>query len=143
YTAASDRSVAGDVADADDDELGRLHRCEADGKALDSLVDVALGRGLGVALHEVGVSWRGTLEGSPPEEVVHEGADGEPDLSPERLAVGLEDHPPGAPVAALLQEEGHPPHGDVLPLGRQPVGPLQGAAPPDDVPDRLLDGAKS
>ena len=34
-----------------------------------------------------------SLEGSLAEEVVHEGADVEPDLSPERLIVGLEDHP--------------------------------------------------
>ena len=49
-----------------------------------------------VALHEVGFLRRRALEGALPEEALHEGAEVEPDLGPERLVVRLENHPLGA-----------------------------------------------
>ena len=56
-------------------------------------IDVVLGGGLLVALDEVGLARRFALEGALAEEVLHKGTDVEPDLGPQRLVVGLEDHP--------------------------------------------------
>jgi hypothetical protein len=65
-------------------------RREAHDDVDDAAVDVALGRGLLVALDEVGFLRRLALEGALAEEVVHEGADVQADLRPERLVIGLE-----------------------------------------------------
>ena len=52
-----------------------------------------LRRGFAVALHEVRFARRFALERALPEEALHERADVEPDLRPERLVVRLEHHP--------------------------------------------------
>ena len=69
-----------------------------------------------VALHEVGLARRRALERALAEQVVHERADVEPDLRPQRLVVGLEHHPLRAAVEALLDEQREAPHRQVLPL---------------------------
>ena len=74
-----------------------------------------------VALDEIGLARRLALEGALPEQVVHEGADVQPDLRPQRLVVRLEHHPLRAAVEALLEEERQAPHRHVLPLGGQRV----------------------
>src|SRR5690348_303852 len=90
------------LLDADEDELGRLERREADQDVHDASVDVVLRRRLAVALDEVGLLGRRPLEGALPEERVHERAAVESDLRPERLVVRLEDDPLRAAVQALL-----------------------------------------
>ena len=76
---------------------------------------------------------RRALEGALAEQVVHERADVQADLRPERLVVGLEDDPLRCPGRALLDVQGRPAHGDVLPLARLLVGAVQRAGAPADV----------
>ena len=87
-------------------------------------------------LHEVGLARRRSLERALAEQVVHEGADVEPDLRPQRLVVGLEDDPLRAAVEALLDEERGAPHRDVLLLVGELVGAPQRARAPDDAARR-------
>ena len=70
------------------------------------------------------------LEGALAEEVVHKGADVQADLRPERLVVGLKDHPLGAAVEALLDVERQAADGDVLLLGGQLIGAAVACARP-------------
>ena len=123
-------SRAGELLQPDDDELGRLQRREPDDDVDDAEVDVVLRRRLGVALDEVRLARRRALEGALAEQVVHERADVEPDLRPERLVVRLEHHPLRPAEQALLEEERRAPHGDVLPLGGERVGALRACALP-------------
>src|SRR5574338_296045 len=69
------RNVAGDLLDLQNDELRGLQRCEADQDVHDTEVDVRLGRGLAVALHEVSLLRRAALEGTLAEQALHECAD--------------------------------------------------------------------
>ena len=101
---------------------------------LTTQVDVVLGRRLAVALDEVGVARRRPLERALAEQVLHEGADVQPDLRPERLVVRLEHDPLGAAVQALLEEQGEPPDRDVLVLVRLDVGAAQRPRAPDHAP---------
>ena len=116
--------LAGDLLQPDDDELGRLQRREADHDVDDAEVDVVLRRRLGVALDEVRLARRRALERALPEQVVHERADVEPDLRPQRLVVRLEDDPLRAAEQRLLEEQRRAPDRQVLPLatraGRRP-----------------------
>ena len=85
-----------------------------------------------VALHEVGFLRRLALEGALPEQVVHERADVEPDLRPERLVVRLEHHPLRAAVETFFEEERRAAHRNVFLFVGQPIGPAQRARAPDD-----------
>src|SRR5262249_19522303 len=114
-----DLDLAGDLLELDDHELGRLEWSEADDDVDDAEIDVVLRGGLLVTLHEVRVSWRAPLERPLAEEIVHEGAHVEPDLSPERLIVRLEDHPLCSPEQAFLDVQSQSPNRDVLVLIRQ------------------------
>src|SRR5262249_46993886 len=96
------RDLSSHLLDLDDHELRRLERREPHEDVDDAEVDVGLRGRLLVALHEIGLAWGLALEGALPEEVLHEGADVEPDLGPERLVVRLEDHPLRAAEEALL-----------------------------------------
>src|SRR6266540_2229507 len=125
--------LPGELLDPDDDELGRLERCEADEDVDDAVVDVGLRRRLLVALDEVRLPRRGALEGPLTEEVVHERPHVEPDLRPQRLVVRLEDDPLGTAVEALLEEEREATNRDVLPLGCLRVGAVERASAPGDV----------
>src|SRR6476646_3843321 len=93
WTASLGLELPGDLLDLDDDELGRLERSEADDDVHDPAVDVRLGRRLLVTFHEVGVPRGGPLERPLAEEAVHEDADVQADLGPERLVIRLEDDP--------------------------------------------------
>src|ERR1051326_7443646 len=126
-------NLAGDLLDLDDHELGGLERREADDDVDDAEIAVVLGRGLGVAPHEVRVLGRGPLEGALAEQVVHEGADVEPDLRPERLVRRPRHAPPAPAVQRLLEVQGQAADGDVLPLRRQHVGAVERACPPTEV----------
>jgi hypothetical protein len=84
------------LLDLDDHKLGGLERREADQDIHGAEVDVILGRRFFVALDEVGLTGRSTLEGSLDKEIVHERGDVEPDLRPEGSSLGSEDDPPGA-----------------------------------------------
>ena len=114
-------NLASHLLDLDDDELGRLERRKADHDVDDAAVDVVLRRRLPVALDEVGLPRRPALEGALAEQVVHEGADVQADLRPQRLVVRLEDHPLRAAIQAFLDEEREPADRDVLPLRGQAV----------------------
>src|ERR1044072_6791711 len=78
-TSSSCLDLASHLLDLDDHELGGLQRLEADDDVDDTQVDIVLGCGLLIALDEVCVSRRAALEGTLPEEVVHECADVEAD----------------------------------------------------------------
>src|SRR5512132_2743052 len=116
YRAASGCDLTRDLLDLDDDELRWLERGKADNDVHDAQVDVGLSRGLAIALHEVRIARRAALERALSKQALHEGADVQADLRPERFVVGLEDHPLRAAVQAFLEEERHAPHRYVLPL---------------------------
>src|SRR4051812_22710754 len=107
--------LLGDLLDLKDHELRRLERRESDHDVDDALVDVGLGGGLAAALDEERVARRRALERPLLEERLHERADVEADLGPERLVVGLEDDPLRAAEEALLDVEGQATDGDVFP----------------------------
>src|SRR2546425_7825432 len=85
--------LTSDLLDVEDHELGGLERGEPDPDIDDAEVAVVLRGGLRVDLDEERLARRGPLEGALPEEIVHECADVQPDLRPERLVVRLEHHP--------------------------------------------------
>src|SRR5262249_13078938 len=126
--------LAGDLLELDDHELGRLEWSEADDDVDDAEIDVVLRGGLLVTLHEVRVSWRAPLERPLAEEIVHEGAHVEPDLSPERLIVRLEDHPLCSPEQAFLDVQSQSPNRDVLVLIRQLVRATESPRSPHHAP---------
>src|SRR5688572_1951772 len=94
-------NLSGHLLELEHDELGRLERREAHHDVDDAAVDVALGRGVLVALDEVRLSRCAALECALPEQIVHEGANVESDLGPEWLVVGLE-HDPLEPAKETL-----------------------------------------
>ena len=100
----------------DDDELGGLERREADHDVDDAQIDVVLGRGLLVALDEVSLARRRTLERTLPEEVVHERADVQTNLRPQSLVIRLEDHPLRAAIETFLDEQRRATDGNVFPF---------------------------
>src|SRR3954468_15366012 len=100
---AASRRCAGELLQADDDELGRFERGESDDDVDDPAVDVVLGGGLRVAPDEVGLTRRPALERTLAEQALQEGRDGGADLLPQRLVVRLEHHPLGTAEEALLQ----------------------------------------
>src|SRR5215216_6285528 len=120
-TASSRLDLAGDLLDPQDDELHRLERREPDEDVHDAAVDVVLRGRLLVALDEVRLACARALERALPEQGLHEGADVEPDLRPERLVVRLEHDPLRPAVQALLDVEREPPDRHVLPLRRELV----------------------
>ena len=87
------------------DEFGRLERREADDDVDDAEIDVVLRRRFLVAFDEVGFARRLALERALAEQVVHERADVEPDLRPERFVVRLEHNPLRAAIETFLDEE--------------------------------------
>src|SRR5918996_1125825 len=76
--------LTGQLLDADDHELRGLQRREPDEDVHDPEVDVVLGGGLRVDLDEVRLPRRLPLEGSLPEQVLHERPDVEAQLRPQR-----------------------------------------------------------
>src|ERR1043166_9080631 len=119
------------LLDLDDDEFGRLERREADDDVHHAAVDAVLGGRFLVALDEVGVARRRALERPLAEEAVHERAEVQADLRPERLVVRLEDHPLRAAVETLFEIERQAADRNVLPLRGQAVVALQRARAPD------------
>src|SRR3954471_4490139 len=129
---SSDLRGGAELLDVDQHELRRLERCETDEDVHDSPVDVVLRVVLRVALDEVRLLGSTALEHALPPQGVHERTHVEPDGGPQRLVVGLEDHPLGAPVEALLDEQRRAAHRHVLPLAGQAVVTLAGPGAPDD-----------
>src|ERR1044072_8357953 len=124
--------AAGHLADADDDELRRLQRGEADVEVHDAAVDVVLRRGLAGALDEGRTARRGALEGALPEQARHERVDVQAELAPQRLVVALEDRPLRPALQAFLAGERHAPPGQVLLFAAEAAGAAKGAGAPDD-----------
>src|SRR5690606_1132256 len=106
--ASSHGHLAGHLLDLDDDELGRLERGEPDHDVDDPEVDVGLGGGLLVALHEVRLPRGPPLERALAEQGLQERPDVQPDLRPQRLVVRLEHDPLRPPVETLLEEQREP-----------------------------------
>src|SRR3954467_1146724 len=104
--------LAGQLLDPYEHELGRLQWGKADEDVHDASVDVRLRGCLRIALDEVRVLGCRTLERALSEERVHERADVQPELSPERLVVGLENDPLQAAVQAFFEVQGCSPHRD-------------------------------
>src|SRR2546423_15337026 len=86
----------------DDDELGGLERREADDDIDDAEIDVVLRRRLFIALDEVSILRRLPLKRALSEKVVHESADVETNLRPERLVGRVGDDPPQTAQEALV-----------------------------------------
>src|SRR5215218_10932026 len=105
------------LLDLDDHELSGLERRESDDDVHDPAIDVALCRRFLVAFDEVRVPGRTALERALAEQVLHERAEIQAQLRPERLVVRLEDRPLASAVEALLDVQRKPPHRHVLPLG--------------------------
>src|ERR1700730_5687747 len=97
--------LAGDLLDLDHDELSRFERRESDDDVDDAQIDVVLGGCGGIATYEIGLGRRGALERALPEQVLHEGADVQPDLRPERFIVRFEDDPLSTLIEAGLEEQ--------------------------------------
>src|SRR5437763_7350398 len=129
------RDLAGQLLQLDDDEFRRLERSEPDLDVHHARVDVVVGGGLLVALDEVRLLRGLALEGALTEEALHEGAEVQPDLRPERLVVRLEHDPLGTAVHALLEEQRRAPDRHVLPLRGEHVRALQRARAPGDPAD--------
>src|SRR5439155_8429590 len=69
------------------------------------------------------------------EQAVHEDADIEPNLSPQRLIIGLEDDPLRAAIEAFLDEKREPADRDVLVFVRKLIGAAHCARAPHHAPD--------
>src|SRR2546422_2188315 len=97
-SSASGLDLAGDLLDLDHDELSRLERREPDEDVHDAAVHVILCRCLLVAFHEVRVAWGLAGKGALAKQTVHERADVEANLRPQRFVVRFEHHPLGAAI---------------------------------------------
>src|SRR5260221_9697809 len=86
------------LLDLDDHKLRWLQRGKPDNDVNDAEVNVRLGGRLFVTLYEISVTWCLTLKGSLTKEILHESADFEGNLGPQRLVVWLKDNPFGTPV---------------------------------------------
>src|SRR5205085_5207394 len=125
------RELPGYLLNLDDDELGRVERREAHQDVHDAQVNTGLRIILGIAFHEVSLRGAGALERALEEESLHEGADIEADLAPERRVVRLEDNPLCAVVEAGFDVERETPDRYVFPLGAGLIVALQRASTPD------------
>src|SRR6185437_2014327 len=94
--------LPGHLLDLNDHELCGLERCEPHQDIDDSEIDIVLSRRLTVAFDEVRLCGRLALEIALPKEILHKGADVEPDRRPQRLIIRLEDHPLCSAIEALL-----------------------------------------
>src|SRR4029453_3230709 len=116
-----------ELGELEDDELGGLHRGDADLAGDLPEVD-GLGRvGLVVALDEEGLGRGGGEQCALAPFHDQERGDGAPDLGPQVAVVGLEHHPVGVVEDRLLQVVEQPTHVDVAP--RRVAG--EGAGAPD------------
>src|ERR1700682_167856 len=104
------------LLDLDDDKLGGLQGRKANQDVDDPVVLIGWCSGLAVALHEVSLLRRRSLERALPEKCLHEGSDVETDLRPQRRIVGFEHNPFGAAIKALFDEQRQAADRDVLPL---------------------------
>src|SRR5262245_53931539 len=127
-------NLASHLLELDDHELGRLERREADDDVHDTQVDIVLRRRLLIALDEVRLGRRLALEGALAEQVVHERADVQADLRPQRFVVRLEHHPLQAAIQALFEVQRQAAHRHILVVVGQLVGAAQGARTPYDSP---------
>src|SRR5262249_44379728 len=118
------------LLDLDHDELGGIERGEADQDVDDALVDARLRIIFRIAFDEIGLLWRGSLEGAFEKQILHEGADVEPDLAPKPLVIGFEYHPLRAIVQARLEKQGEPPDWNIFPLRASLVTALQSSRAP-------------
>src|SRR5207247_7119542 len=80
-------------------------------------------------------AWARPLEGPLAEEPVHERADVQPDLRPERFVVRLEDDPLGTAVQRLFDVQGRTANRHVLPVRGHRVRALERARAPHDGAD--------
>src|SRR5436190_11498626 len=94
-------NLAGHLLDLNDDELGRLQRCETYDNIDNTEVDIGLSGGFLIALDEVGLTRRFALESALAKESLHKGADVEADLRPQRFIIRFEDHPLRAAIETL------------------------------------------
>ena len=91
----SGRTLAGELLNPEDHELGGLQRRETDQEVDDALVDIVRRRGRGVALHEVRVQRCAALERALAEEAVHEGADARGAVAPRAVRRSVRTPPTG------------------------------------------------
>src|SRR5262249_24763864 len=77
-------NLAGHLLQANHHKLGGLERREADDDVDDPAVDIALRGCLAVALDEVGIAGCAPLERALPKQIVHECAEVQANLRPER-----------------------------------------------------------
>src|SRR5690348_13513919 len=106
----------GELADPEDDELGRACRRDTDLDDQTTVVEVVGGHRRGVAADEEPLLRLRAQEcaGLPFGE--QETLDGGPHRGPQRGSIDLEDNPLAAFVDRFLQVVEVPPHGEVLPL---------------------------
>ena len=123
--------MASNLLDFDNDELGRLQRCESDNDIDHAAVDIVLSGRFAVALDEIGLLRIATLKRALNKQIVHKGADVKPDLRPQSLVIGLEHDPLCAPVKTLLDIERRAAHWDILPGRSQAIVTREGPRTPD------------
>src|SRR5260370_33931602 len=99
-------NLSGHLLEIKDDKFGRFEWREADPDVDNAEVAIALSRRFAVAFYEVSIPWRLTLECSLTKQLVHESTHVEANLRPERLVIGLENHPLKSPVKTFLHEQG-------------------------------------
>src|SRR5437016_6189858 len=124
--------LAGHLLEFDNYKLSRFQWREANHDVDDAKVDIVLRCRLLIAFHEIRVFRRGALKGSLPKEVMHERADVEANLRPERFVIGLEHYPLRAAIKTFFDEQRRAPHGHILPFRGQTIVSLQGARTPND-----------
>src|SRR4029077_20712009 len=122
--------LSGHLLDLNDDELRGLQRRETDVDVDDTEVDHVLRRSFLVALDEVGVARRLTLERALAEQIVHEGADVQPNLRPERFVVGFKDDPLRAAIEAFFEVKGETANGNIFPFRGKAVVSLASPGTP-------------
>src|SRR5439155_4202288 len=127
------RDLASHLLALDHHKFSGFLRGKANQDVDDAQIDVVLRRSFLVALHKIGFGRRLSLESALAEEVLHEGADVEPDLGPQGFVIRLEYHPLQSAVEALLKKKSCTPHGYVLPFRARLIIALHSASPPDHV----------
>src|SRR6185295_2016874 len=126
---ASGLGVGRPLADAEDHELGRLHRRHADEADQAPVVVVVLGHRRAVAADEERLLGLVAQQRAVAPQGEQEVLDGAADVVPQAAVVGLEHRPLGAAVDRVLEIQEEPDDVDVLPLR---IG-AHGARPPHPV----------
>src|SRR6266542_50719 len=115
-----------------DHEFSRFERRKPDHDVHDPEIAIVLSCRLGVALHKVRVLRFLALESALPKEVLHKGADIQPDLRVQRLVIRFENYPFETAIQALFYEQRQAANRNVLIFTSKAVIAIHRACAPVD-----------